>query len=270
MSHDATKVVLGNISSSSKEISEFLGSPVTYKAGLAIRLKSDDTISLLKADGQWLGVSVGKGLSDSTKSTGIARDGLKVPVLLKLKQAYGTVEITSFANLVSGTDDVITVGATAFTFQAGAATPGQATAQAASSNAATATSLAAQINAHATAGALVTAYAVGAIVTIISKTEGAAGNETIALTYTDNDTNVGLTIDDVVADELAGGSDDYEDIDYVAIAGKAYFDDVSGKVGPLTYGVTISDATFVSGVLTGIQEDGTLAPVALVDMPGGL
>jgi hypothetical protein len=40
------------------------------------------------------------------------------------KQAEGLVTITSYANLVSGTDDSITIGATVFTAQVGAATPG--------------------------------------------------------------------------------------------------------------------------------------------------
>jgi hypothetical protein len=115
--------------------------------------------------------------------------------------ALGEVEITSFANLVSGTDDVVTIGATAFTAQAGAATPGTGTFQAATSNAATATSLAAQINAHATAGALVKARAVGAIVKLRAIHGGTAGN--IALSYTDNDTNVGATVSGAT---LTGGT----------------------------------------------------------------
>lgn len=127
--------------------------------------------------------------------------------------ARGTVEITSYANLISGTDDSVTVGATAFTAQAGAATPGDATFQAATSNDATAASLALQINAHATAGALVEAWAVGAIVYIRAKTGGTAGNS-IALAYTDNDSNVGAVISGA---NLAGGraletaEDDYDD-----------------------------------------------------------
>ena len=111
--------------------------------------------------------------------------------------ATGDVEITSYANLVDTGDDEITVGATTFVAQAGAATLGEATFQAASSNDATATSLAAQINAHATAGALVTALAVGAVVTITAKTAtapGALGN-VIALAYSDEGSStVGATV----------------------------------------------------------------------------
>lgn len=117
-------------------------------------------------------------------------------------QAEGTVTISSYANLVSGTDDVITVAGVAFTAQTGAATLGTATFQAATSNDATATSLAAQINGHATASALVTAEAASAVVTITAKAAGAAGNS-IALVYTDNDTNVGASVS---AATLAGGA----------------------------------------------------------------
>lgn len=116
--------------------------------------------------------------------------------------ASGNITITSYANLVSGTDDSVTVGATTFTAQVGAATPGATTFQAATSNAATATSLAAQINAHATAGALVRARAAGAIVYITAIQGGTAGNS-IALGYTDNDTNVGATKSGTA---LAGGT----------------------------------------------------------------
>jgi hypothetical protein len=117
-------------------------------------------------------------------------------------QADGAVTITSFANLVSGTDDVVTVAGVAFTAQAGAATLGTATFQAATSNDATATSLAAQINAHATTSALVTAVANAAVVTITSILNGAQGND-IALAYTDNDSNVGATVSGAT---LTGGA----------------------------------------------------------------
>jgi hypothetical protein len=120
-------------------------------------------------------------------------------------QAEGTVTITSYANLVSGTDDVITIGGVAFTAQATAATLGTATFQAATSNDATATSLAAQINAHATAGALVTAEAASAIVTITANEPGAQGND-IAVSYTDNDTNVGATLGGLSGGNLSGGA----------------------------------------------------------------
>ncbi len=117
-------------------------------------------------------------------------------------QADGNVTITSYANLVSGTDDVVTVAGIAFTAQTGAVTEGAATFQGATSNDATATSLAAQINAHATTSALVTAEADGAVVTITANSAGFPGND-IALVYTDNDANVGATVSGAL---LTGGA----------------------------------------------------------------
>lgn len=124
--------------------------------------------------------------------------------------AEGDVEISSYANLVSGTDDVVSVAGQAFTAQSGAATPGAATFQAVTSNAVTAESLADQINAHAVTTPLVSARAVGNKVLIKAKAGGVGGNA-IALAYTDNDTNVGAIISGAT---LTGGEDnaEYEDL----------------------------------------------------------
>ncbi len=263
MAHDATKVLLGATASSNREgISEWSSSPVTYPAGTAVRLKSDGALSKLVGDGQYLGVSLGKGLSDVLK-TAVLRAGLGVPVLLSAKPATGSFVITSYANLVSGTDDSITVGATVFTAQAGAVTPGDATFRAATDNATTAASLAAQINAHATAGALVEATVSSATVTLTAKLNTTAGNA-IALDYTDNDANVGATKSGVF---LTGGADA---ADYVVKGAKVYFDDITGLADHASSNSTVSDAVYVSGVLTGIDEGGSSVAVALVDMPGGL
>lgn len=262
MPHDTTKVAMGSTYSNDKAISEYSGSPATFPAGVAVRQKSDNTLSVTLADGQLLGVSLGKSLSDTDK-VAVCRFGKKVPVLLEAKPAYGEVEITSYANLVSGTDDSVTVGATEFVAQVGAATLGQATFQAATSNNATATSLAAQINAHATAGALVEAVANGAVVEIRAKANTTAGNS-IALAYTDNDTNVGATVS---AATLEGGGDAP---DYVVIGAKVYFSDTTGKADHANSDSTVSDAVYVSGVLTGTDEGGNEVYAALVDMVGGL
>lgn len=261
--HDATKVLMGVPKSSDRLGSEtFASDPATYKAGLAVRRNSSGLLSLTKADGRWVGISLGESLSDSKHTTVLAA-GLGVPVLLERQPARGSIEITSYANLVSGTDDSITVGATVFTAQAGAATPGDATFQAATSNAATATSLAAQINAHATAGALVKAVANGATVEITAISNTTSG-DTIALAYTDNDTNVGATVSGATLTD----SDDSPD--YVVLGEKVYFSDSTGKADDPDSGATISDAIYVSGVLTGVAHDGSEVLAALIDMPGGL
>jgi hypothetical protein len=76
--HDATKALLGTTTSSVKEVDNRKG---TIAAGLAVRLKSDDTISTAAADGNLLGISLGRDLSD-TGRTAICRKGLRVPIQL--------------------------------------------------------------------------------------------------------------------------------------------------------------------------------------------
>jgi len=119
-------------------------------------------------------------------------------------QAQGVFTVSSYANLVSGTADTVSVAGVAFTAQAGAATLGTATFQAATSDEATATSLAAQINAHATTSALVEATVVGDAVTVKAKNAGSAGND-IAAAYADNDVNVGGAWTGLTAGKLSGG-----------------------------------------------------------------
>ncbi len=262
MGHDSSKVQMGSVGMSGYNAADFAADPATFPAGTAVRLKSDGTISVVKADGAWVGVSRGRSLS-STKRLSVVTDGRLVPVLLERQPARGIATITSYANLVSGTDDSITVGATVFTAQAGAATPGDATFQAATSNDATAASLAAQINAHATAGALVKATAVAAVVTITALSN-AVGADTIALAYTDNDTNVGATVSGATLTD----SDDSPD--FVTLGAKVYFSDTTGKADDPNSAATISDAVYASGVLTGYDEAGNTVLAALVDMPGGL
>lgn len=125
---------------------------------------------------------------------------------IELANASGTVTITAYASLVDTTPDTISVAGVTFTAQAGAATLGTATFQAATSDEATATSLAAQINAHATTKALVEATVDGDEVTITAKDAGTAGND-IAVAYTDNNSpSVGLTLGGLSGGKLAGGA----------------------------------------------------------------
>lgn len=263
MGHDATKQLLGVTGSSAKDVSTHNVDPATYLAGLAVRMDSAGLPSLLKTAGGFLGVSLGRSLSD-IKKTSVVRSGESVPILMDSESADGTVTITSYANLVSGTDDALNVAGVSFVAQAGAATLGQATFQAATSNDATAASLAAQINAHATSGALVTASVASAIVTITAKAGGAAGNA-VVLAYTDNDTNIGLTV--TGSGTLAGGADEY---DQAIIGSAVYISDTTGKATQSGAGSTISNAVYVSNALDGINESGATVKVALIDMPGGL
>lgn len=122
-------------------------------------------------------------------------------------QASGTVTISNYSNLLTTTPDVITVGATAFTAQSGAVTPGDATFRAATDNATTAASLKAQIEAHAVASTVVDVEILSNVLTIKAKNPGSASNGVIVLSYTDNGGgNIGATIGGAVsAGKLAGG-----------------------------------------------------------------
>jgi len=264
MTHDPSKVLMGTNLSSDRLASKFLGSPATFVAGLAVRLKDDKTLSVTKADGQWAGISLGRGLSDDLKKTTVLRAGLLVPVLLESAPARGTITITNFANLVSGTDDAIEVAGVSFVAQEGAVTPGGATFRAITDNDTTAESLAAQINAHSTTSPLVVATVVDNVVTVTAKVNTVAGNA-YTLTYTDNDTNVGATVSGDGTLEGGGAASDF-----VVLGEKVYFSDTTGKADDPNSASTISDAVYRSGVLTGIQEDGTEVAAALVDMGGGL
>lgn len=265
MGHDATKILLGTTLSTDKEISNFSSDPATFVAGLGVRVGSDGLLTLTKGSNSWAGVSMGASLSD-TQKTSVLRCGLGVPVKLALTRARATVTITSYANLVSGTDDVITINGTAFTAQAGAATPGDATFQAATSNDATASSLASQINAHATIGLLVKAEAVAAVVTLSAITPGTGGNA-ITLTYTDNDTNVGATLGNATGGHLNDGAGT---ADFVVQGAQVFFDDATGLATEDLGAATVSNAIYMSGVLDGIDESGNTVPAAIVDMAGGL
>lgn len=78
MGHDATKMQMGTTRSNIREVDNRKG---TIAAGLIVRLKSDDTISIALADGNALGISLGKDFADVGR-TAICRKGLGVPVLL--------------------------------------------------------------------------------------------------------------------------------------------------------------------------------------------
>jgi hypothetical protein len=78
MSHNAGVVLLGATRSNIKEVGNRVGS---IEAGVAVRLKSDGTISTISSDGSLIGVSLGRDLSDTDK-TAICYKGIGVPVLL--------------------------------------------------------------------------------------------------------------------------------------------------------------------------------------------
>lgn len=78
MGHNSGKVLMGMTRSSFRHAEPRKGS---IAAGLIVRLKSDDTISVAKADGQALGLSLGKDLSN-IGYTSIVKSGTAVPIQL--------------------------------------------------------------------------------------------------------------------------------------------------------------------------------------------
>lgn len=258
--HDATKAVLGTVRSSKKVVDKYSNDPANFPAGVVVCLDDAGDLSLDIADGSRIGVSLGKSLSD-TEKTAVCKKGLEVPV--KVKNHYlRVITITDYANLVDAGDDEITIGETTFVAQSGAATPGDATFQASSSNDDTATSLATQVNAHATAGDLVTAVADDATVRLMIDEAGDAGSD-IDVTYSDEGSDtVGATIDsDWSLPSPVKGANVYIE------------DDTGLVVNDDTYeSATVTNAVYAeSGTLTGVDENGdTVGPVAIVDMNGGL
>lgn len=80
MSHDASKVLLGATRSSFKTVTNHVGA---IQAGLGVRLKSDDTLSVTKADGEFIGISLGNSLDGVSARKSVCRQGELVPMLLK-------------------------------------------------------------------------------------------------------------------------------------------------------------------------------------------
>lgn len=148
MGHDPSKQLLGVTQSTDKSgTSTYSSDPATFPAGIAVRLDSGGLLTVTKGSNQWAGISLGKSLSDSKKTT-VLRAGSGVPIRL---------------------------------------------------------------------------------------------------------------------------ADDGNSYAYVVKGESVYVDDVTGlATASAETGTTLSNAVFVSGVLSGIAEDGITVPVALVDMVGGL
>ncbi len=258
---DATKVLLGTTRSSSKQGSEvFASDPATYLAGLAVRRANTGLLSLAKAAGGWAGVSLGKSLSDHKKTT-VLKAGEQVPMLVEGGPARGIVTITSYADLIVTANDTLKVGATTFTFKASPST--EAEVGAVTSNTQTATNLAAKINAHSVAGLLFKAVSSLGVVTITAKDNATEGAD-IDLVYTDSNSEIGATVDDVT---FTGGG---VETDFIQLGAYVYISDVTGKADDPNSGATISNAVYASELLTGIAEDGSEVACVMVDMAGGL
>jgi len=82
MGHDPTKQLLGVTQSSDKAgTTTYASDPALFPAGTAVRLGPDGLLTVTKGSNQWVGISLGKSLSDS-KTTTVLRGGSQVPIRL--------------------------------------------------------------------------------------------------------------------------------------------------------------------------------------------
>lgn len=242
--HDASKVLMGTTRSSAKDISTHDADPATFLAGLVCRQKSDGALSLAKSDGFNVGISLGKSLSD-TKKTDILRTGEGVPILLtELYAALTKANLTFTAKAIgSGGNDISIIFADT-------ATAGSETISVTDN----------QITVGIEGGV----STADQIKTAIDGDEESAALISVAVEEGEGSTAQAAFTEDNLEGGLSGS-------DYATIGAKVYIDDVSGKANDSgESNVTISDAMYVTGALTGIAEDGSEVVAALVDMPGGL
>jgi hypothetical protein len=79
--HNASLIQMGSTRSNERQVDNNPSDPATFKAGLFVNLASTGLLTLTRASGSALGVSLGRSLSN-TKRTAVVRKGLGVPVLL--------------------------------------------------------------------------------------------------------------------------------------------------------------------------------------------
>lgn len=103
MAHNPNQALMGATQSSAKEVTNEKGS---IEAGLAVRLKSDGTLSVAASDGSLLGISLGRDLSDIGR-TAICRKGLRVPV--KLGTGFDPV-VGAVVNISDTTGEAVASG----------------------------------------------------------------------------------------------------------------------------------------------------------------
>lgn len=83
MGHNASKALMGSVGSSLREVSNYKSKGgAVVDAGLATILESDNTVSKDTSEGQLVGISLGKDLSDIGRTV-VCHKGLRVPIQLK-------------------------------------------------------------------------------------------------------------------------------------------------------------------------------------------
>lgn len=232
--HDPTKMLMGATQSSDREVTAEAADPASFPAGLAVRRTTTEG-SLSLSSGQLIGISLGKSLSD-TKKTAVCRVGNRVPLQLP-GWAYLTKDELTFhtkrnvAVSIEFVDDDAVAGSEEVTV-----TGDDDEGYLISLNMdvlSTATQCKAALDGDEDAAALID--------TVIS---GTAGNAQAAFA------------EDVIDTAPVIGAV----VRVHATTGKAIY----GSGGAAT------GAHYASNVLTGVQEDATEIPVAVIDMGGGL
>ncbi len=110
--HNASQVLLGSTKSSIKAVSKFDSNPASFVAGTAVRVSSTGALSVTKAAGILAGISLGKSLSDTTK-TAVCRTGLAVPILLTDDEddyAYVVIGAKVYVDDVTGLANIVDTG----------------------------------------------------------------------------------------------------------------------------------------------------------------
>lgn len=232
--HDASKVLMGATQSSDKEVSCHAADPASFPAGRAVRGKSDGSISLSSSDGQLLGISLGKSLSD-TKKTAVCRVGNRVPL-----------ELPGWAYLVKDELTFHTKRNVAVSIEF--------------VDTGTADEEAVTVTGDDESGYLIS----------LSMEDGTS-TATQCKTALDADEDAAALIETVITGTGSNTQDDFAEdvIDTAPVIGAAVR--VNNSTGKAIYASgTATGAQYASGVLTGVQEDESEIPVALVDMGGGL
>ncbi len=245
--HDPTKTLLGSVPSTCKDVSRHDADPASFPAGTAVRRSSSGGL-VVAANGTaaLIGVSCGKDLSDN-KKTAVARTGTKIPLLLTNQFATLTKGSLTFTALAAGSDGntisvefldtetdggetVNVINVTGNLIQVGM-----------EDGASTATHIKTAIDANIDAAALIS--------TAIAGGEGSNTQSAFAEEF------------------LANGGGSFVE---GQLGQPVRLNTTTGKATNVTAGSAVIAAVYVSGELTGVKEDGTTAPVALVDMLGGL
>jgi hypothetical protein len=259
MGHDTTKILMGTTPSIHKEgvtSTDHTAAVADFPAGTCCRLKSDSTLSKTKLDGNLIGVSMGRSMSDTTRTV-VIRAGLRVPVLLtdteeiiEVKSAAKIQDITYTSKLEGVLGDDITIIYTD--------TKEDGSAEATVAND---TEITVEIEDGVTTAA-----------TIKTAIEAGDADDLVSAAVDSGDeTDVQASFAEAIP--LEGGVDGEEGegvFDYVEIGGSMYVDDVTCKATESGEGTTITAGIYATEAMTGIAEDGTEVYVALVDMIGSL